>query len=59
MMIERTWFKNDQKLETTVNNPYRGKSKVEEIGDIDVKARDTKSELHKLTFEKVLHAPVY
>ena len=39
MMIDKTWFKNYQKLETTVNNPDGGKTKVEGIGDIDVEAR--------------------
>ena len=50
MMIDKTWFKNYQKLETTVNNPDGGKTKVEGIGDVDVEARDTKGVLHKLTF---------
>ena len=59
MMIDKTWFKNYQKLETTVNNPDGGKTKVEGIGDVDVEARDTKGVLHKLTFEKVLHVPEY
>ena len=59
MMIDRTWFKNYQKLETTVNNPDGGKTKVEGIGDVDVEAQDTKGVLHKLTFEKVLHVPEY
>ena len=64
MMLDKTWFKNNQKLETTVNNPGGGKTKVEGIGDVDVEARDTKGVLHKLlllcaTFEKVLHVPEY
>ena len=59
MMIDKTWFKNYQKLETTVNNPDGGKTKVEGIGDGDVEARDTKGVLHKLTFEKILHVPEY
>ena len=59
MMIDKTWFKNCQKLETTVNNPVGGKTKVEGIGDIDVEAQDNKSVLHKLTFEKLLHVPDY
>ena len=59
MMIDKTWFKNYQKLETTVNNPDGGKTKVEGIGDVDVEARDSKGVLHKLTFEKVLHVPEY
>ena len=56
-MIDKTWFKNYQKLETTVNNPDGGKTKVERIGDVDLEAPDTKGVLHKLTFEKVLHVP--
>ena len=52
MMIDKTWFKNYQKLETTVNNPDGGKTTVEGIGDVDVEARDTNGVLHKLTFEK-------
>ena len=58
MMIDKTWFKNYQKLETTVNNPDGGK-KVEGIGVVDVEAQDTKGVLHKLTFEKVLHVSEY
>ena len=30
MMIDKTWFKNYQKLETTVNNPDGEKTKVEQ-----------------------------
>ena len=52
MMIDKTWFKNYQKVETTFNNPDGGKTKVEGIGDIDVKARDTKGVLHKLTLKR-------
>ena len=59
MMIDKTWFKNYQKLETTVNNSDGGKTKVEGIGDVDVEAGDTKGVLNKLTFEKVLHVPEY
>ena len=59
MMIDKTWFKNYQKVETTVNNPDGGKTKVEGIGDVDVEARNTKGVLHKLTFEKFLHVPEY
>ena len=59
MMIDKTLFKNYQKLETTVNNPVGGKTKVEGIGDVDVEARVTKGLIHKLTFEKVLHVPDY
>ena len=35
MMIDKTWFKIYQKLETIVNNPDGGKTKVEGIGDVD------------------------
>ena len=59
MMIDKTWFKKYQKLETTFNNPDGGKTKVEGIGDVDVEARDTKGVLHKLTFEEILHVPEY
>ena len=59
MMIDKTWFKNYQKLETTVDNPDGRKTKVEGIGDVDVEARDSKGVLHKLTFEKILHVPEY
>ena len=59
MMIDKTWFKNYQNPETTVNNPDGGEKKVEGIGDVDVEARDTKGVLHKLTFEKILHVPEY
>ena len=59
MMIDKTLFKNYQKLETTVNSPVGGKTKVEGIGDVDVEARVTKGVIHKLTFEKVLHVPDY
>ena len=41
MMIDKTWFKNYQKLATKVNNSDGGKEKVEGIGDVDVEARDT------------------
>ena len=50
---------NYQKLQTTVNNPDGGKTKVRGIGDVDVEAQDTKGVLHKLTFEKFLHVPEY
>ena len=59
IMIDRTWFKNYQKLETTVNNPDGGKTKVEGIGDVEIEARDSRGVLHKLTFQKVLHVPEY
>ena len=59
MMIDKTWFKDYQKLETTVNNPDGGKTKVEGIGVIDVESRNTAIVLHKLGFEKVLHVREY
>ena len=57
MMIDKTWFKNYQKCETTVNNPHGGKTKIEGLTDVDEEARDTKGALNKVTFEKVLHVP--
>ena len=59
MIINKTWFKNYQKLETTVKNSDGGKTKTEGIGDVDVEARDTKGVLYNLTFEKILHVPEY
>ena len=59
MMIDKIWFKNYQKLETTGNNPDGGKTKVEGKGDVDREARNTKAVLHKLTLEKVLLVPEY
>ena len=59
MMIDKIWYKNYHKLETTVNNPDGGKTKFGGLGDVDVEARDTKGVLHKLTFEKVMHVPEY
>ena len=38
MMIDKTWFKNYQKLKITVNNPEEGKTKFEGTGDVDVEA---------------------
>ena len=52
MLTDKTWFKNYQILDTTVNNPNGGKTKVNGTGDVDVEARDTKSVLYKLTFAK-------
>ena len=50
MMIDIAWFRNYQKLETTVNNPDGGKTKIGGIGDVDVEARDIKGVVHKLIF---------
>ena len=47
-MIDKIWFKKYQKLETTVNIPDGGITKIEGIGDVDI-ARDTKGVVHKLT----------
>ena len=47
MVIDKAWFKNYQKLETIVNNPDGGKTKVKGKGDVDGEARDTKAVLHK------------
>ena len=58
MMMDKFWFKKNEKLETTVNNPDGGKE-FEGLGDPDVEARNTKGMLHKLTFKKVLHVPEY
>ena len=57
MIIGETLFRNYQKLETTVINSDAGKTRVEGIGDVDMEAQDTKSVLHKLTFEEVLYVP--
>ena len=59
MPIDKTCFKNYQKIENTNKNPDGGKTKVEGIGDVDVEPRDTKSVLHILTFEENLHLPKY
>ena len=58
MILDKTRLRNYTKLESTINNPDGEKTK-ERIGDVDVKARDTKGVLRKLTFEKVLHLSEY
>ena len=59
MMMDKNWFKNYQKLETTVYNPDVGKTEIDGKGDVDVEARDNKGVLHKLTSGKILHVPEY
>ena len=46
MMIDKTWFKNYQKLEITANTPDGGNTEVEGIGDMNLGARDTKGVLY-------------
>ena len=59
VIVHKSWFGNLRELDTNATNPDGGNTKVSEIKELDILAKDTQGKLTPLVLKKALFLPKY